>query len=94
MRPAIRLGQACYTFDNKLVIDPIVNAVGRFWAWFSDWLRRAIDNPIIDGIVNGVGRVTSAVGEELRYIQTGRVQNYMVIVVISVVLLMGVFLYM
>jgi hypothetical protein len=34
------------------------------------------------------------VGQELRYIQTGRVQNYLVIVVISVVLLMGVFLYL
>jgi NADH-quinone oxidoreductase subunit L len=92
VRPAIRLGQACYTFDNKLVIDPIVNTVGRFWAWFSDWLRRAIDNPIIDGAVNGVGRFTSWCGEFMRATQTGKIQNYLLVAAVTAFLLIGLYI--
>ncbi len=92
IRATIGLADVLFRFDQG-IIDTIVNLVGKLterWAYVSS----LFDTYVIDGIVNGVGRVTSAVGEELRYIQTGRVQNYMVIVVISVVLLMGVFLYM
>ena len=31
---------------------------------------------VIDGAVNGVARVTQKAGNEIRQIQTGRVQNY------------------
>jgi NADH-quinone oxidoreductase subunit L len=75
------------------IIDGTVNLVGKLTERCS-WVSRLFDVYVIDGIVNGLGRVTSAVGQELRYIQTGRVQNYMIIVVISVLLLVGVFLYL
>ncbi len=92
VRPSIRLAQACYAFDSKLVIDPIVNAVGRFWQWVSDWLRRAIDNPVIDGAVNGVGRVTSSFGEFMRATQTGKVQNYLLVAAVTAFLLIGLYI--
>jgi NADH-quinone oxidoreductase subunit L len=92
IRATIGLADVLFRFDQG-VIDTIVNLVGKLTERWS-YVSGLFDTYVIDGIVNGVGRVTSAVGEELRYIQTGRVQNYMVIVVISVVLLMGVFLYM
>ena len=92
IRGAIGLANVCFRFDSGIV-DGTVNLVGKLterWAHVSG----LFDTYVIDGIVNGVGRITSAVGQELRYIQTGRVQNYMIIVVISVLLLIGVFLYM
>jgi NADH-quinone oxidoreductase subunit L len=92
VRPAIRLGQWCYTFDNKIVIDPIVNAVGRFWAWFSDWLRRFVDTPIIDGAVNAVGRFTRWSGEFMRATQTGKVQNYLLVAAVTTFLLIGLYI--
>jgi len=92
IRGTIGLANLFFRFDQG-IIDAIVNLVGRLMERLS-YVSRLFDTYVIDGIVNGVGRVTSAVGQELRYIQTGRVQNYMVMVVISVVLLMGVFLYM
>ena len=92
IRGTIALATMLFRFDQR-IIDAIVNLVGKLTERLS-YVSRLFDTYVIDGIVNGVGRVTSAVGQELRYIQTGRVQNYMVIVVISVVLLMGVFLYM
>jgi NADH-quinone oxidoreductase subunit L len=92
IRGTIALATLLFRFDLR-IIDAVVNLVGKLTERCS-YVSRLFDTYVIDGIVNGVGRVTSAVGQELRYIQTGRVQNYMVIVVISVVLLMGVFLYM
>jgi len=92
IRGTIGLAGVLFRFDQG-IIDAIVNLIGKLTERLSH-VSRLFDTYVIDGIVNGVGRVTSAVGEELRFIQTGRVQNYMVIVVISVVLLMGVFLYM
>ncbi|HEM62119.1 MAG TPA: NADH-quinone oxidoreductase subunit L [Chloroflexi bacterium] len=92
IRGTILLADLFFRFDQG-VIDFIVNLIGKLTERWS-YVSGLFDTYVIDGIVNGVGRVTSAVGQELRYIQTGRVQNYLVIVVISVVLLMGVFLYM
>jgi NADH-quinone oxidoreductase subunit L len=92
IRGAIGLADIFLRFDLG-IIDGIVNLIGKLTERWS-WVSRLFDVYVIDGIVNGVGRVTSAIGQELRYIQTGRVQNYMIIVIVSVLLLVGVFLYM
>jgi len=91
IRGTVGLADLFFRFDLG-IIDGIVNLVGKLTERWS-WISRLFDVYVLDGIVNGVGRVTSVVGQELRYIQTGRVQNYMIIVVISVLLLVGVFLY-
>ena len=92
VRPTIRLAQVAFTFDDKLVIDPIVDSVGRFGRWLSDWLRRTIDTPVVDGAVNGVGRATGWTGEFMRATQTGKVQNYLLVAAVTVVLLLALFL--
>jgi len=91
INPAIRLAQACASFDRQ-VIDGIVNAVGAFGRWLSSWLRRAIDNPIVDGAVNGVGRATNWFGEFMRATQTGNVQNYLLVAAVTVLLLLALYL--
>jgi NADH-quinone oxidoreductase subunit L len=91
VRPAIWLAHQCATFD-RIVIDAIVNAAGAFGRWLSDWLRRAIDNPIVDGAVNGVGKVVSEAGEFMRATQTGRVQNYLLVAAVTVFLLIAVYI--
>ncbi len=92
IRPTIKLARACYTFDDKIVIDPIVDAVGRFGRWLSEWLKKAVDNPIVDGAVNGVGRATAWLGEFMRATQTGQVQNYLLVAAVTVLLLLAMFL--
>jgi NADH-quinone oxidoreductase subunit L len=91
IRPAIGLAGLCATFD-RVVIDAIVNAVGAFGRWLASWLRRAIDNPIVDGAVNGVGWITDRAGEFMRATQTGQVQNYLLVAAVTVVLLLALFL--
>ena len=91
IRPSLWLADACARFD-RTVIDAVVNGVGRFGRWLSSWLRRAIDNPIIDGAVNGVGKVTTWSGEFMRATQTGKVQNYLLVAAVTVLLLLALFL--
>jgi NADH-quinone oxidoreductase subunit L len=92
IRPVIWLAGACAVFD-RVVIDAIVNAVGRFGRWLATWLKKAIDNPIVDGAVNGVGWVTQQAGEFMRATQTGNVQNYLLVAAATVVLLLVLFLW-
>jgi NADH-quinone oxidoreductase subunit L len=50
------------------------------------------DVRVIDGIVNGTGSVTQAAGEQVRHIQTGRVQNYALGIAIGLVVMIAVFI--
>ncbi|NOZ29971.1 MAG: NADH-quinone oxidoreductase subunit L [Chloroflexi bacterium] len=91
VRFAIWLSGVLLNLDQKWAIDPFVNLVGRFGRWLATSLRRLVDEPIIDGLVNGVGTVTSALGAFLRLVQTGRVQNYLVILLITVLVLLALY---
>ena len=51
-----------------------------------------VDQILIDGIVNGSGRVSDATGEELRHINSGKVQNYAAILFAGAALLAGAFI--
>ena len=51
-----------------------------------------IDQGVIEGIVNGSGRVSDATGEELRHINTGKVQNYAAILFAGAAVLAGAFI--
>ena len=55
-------------------------------------ISQAFDERMVDGIVNGVGAVTSGHGRAARVIQTGRVQNYLLVGLIAVSVMLGVFL--
>jgi len=92
IRPIIGFAGVCATFD-RVVIDAIVNAVGAFGRWLASWLKKAIDNPIVDGAVNGVGWFTQQAGEFMRATQTGNVQNYLLVAAATVVLLLFLFLW-
>ncbi len=87
----VSLAKACAIFDRK-IIDGLVNVVGRFGRRLSSWLTSAIDNPIVDGAVNGVGWITAQAGEFMRATQTGKVQNYLLVAAVTVVLLLALFL--
>ena len=92
VRPVRWLSGFLLRIDQSWVIDPLVNLVGRAGRELAFGLRHALDEPIIDGAVNAVGRVTSAAGAFLRVIQTGRAQNYLVVMVATVLLLLLVYI--
>ncbi|MCO6465227.1 MAG: NADH-quinone oxidoreductase subunit L [Bradyrhizobiaceae bacterium] len=68
-----------------LVIGPILAAS-------RDFLWKIVDVVIIDGIVNGSARVVGAGAGVLRKIQTGVAQNYALLMMIGIVILLAVVL--
>jgi NADH-quinone oxidoreductase subunit L len=73
-------------WTNQYILDGMVNGAG--------WLTRklglatnAVDKHVVDGIVNRVGVATGWTGGLLRYIQSGNVQRYAVILFAGVAIL-------
>ena len=52
------------------------------------------DVRVIDGIVNGIGTVTQRVGDGIRRIQTGRVQNYALGIALGLLALVALFIFL
>lgn len=71
--------------DNKWVIDPIVNAVGRLGVFLSTVLAE-FDRIVVDGMVNGAGWLASRTGSALRNIQDGKVQVYLLVGMVALTL--------
>lgn len=91
VRAAKAIAVFLWRFDQQWVIDPIVNLVGRAGRAIAVGLRELLDEPVIDGAVNFVGRLMSALGAFLRLIQTGKAQNYLLILLATVVLLLAIY---
>ncbi len=86
IRGLMLLAAAMFWFDKWVIDYCIVNGVGylslvasRAWGWF--------DKNIVDGIVNLVGWVTVFFGRTLRNFQTGVTQQYVFLLVVSLVLI-------
>jgi NADH-quinone oxidoreductase subunit L len=65
------------------VVDGIVNGAGTVTRAAS-WLSGAIDRWIVDGAVNGVASIVRSTGSQARRLQSGVVQNYVLVVFVGV----------
>lgn len=78
-------------FDEK-VVDGLVNFTGLSSVKLAD-LGGITDLKVVDGFVNGIANVTGWIGENIfRPIQTGKVQNYLLILLISLLAIIGIYL--
>jgi NADH-quinone oxidoreductase subunit L len=91
IRPVVWFANFCFEVDNQWVVDPLVNLAGAIGRLASE-ISLVLDTIIVDGAVNAVGDVARGAGGILRYSQTGRVQNYLLVVAITVLLLVGMYL--
>jgi NADH-quinone oxidoreductase subunit L len=71
---------------NHLLFFVIGGKVANGVMWF--------DVTIVDGIVNGVGSVTTSVGDGVRHVQTGRVQNYALGIAVGLIVIATLFILM
>ncbi|MBI3920598.1 MAG: NADH-quinone oxidoreductase subunit L [Armatimonadetes bacterium] len=85
IQPLLWITRTLSRFDQK-VIDGAVNLVGILTIIFSR-LHQLFDLYIVDGMVNLVGIVTRKIGVTGRYLQTGLVQGYLLVVYLGVVVL-------
>ena len=85
------IARAAYWF-NQHGIDASVNAVGKGSVIGGKFLYTYFDQKVVDGAVNASGTLSSGVGEELRHIQTGKVQQYALLLFGGTTVLAGIFL--
>ena len=74
-----------WSFDVN-VIDGLVNlqaTVTLRLAAAKQWF----DEYIVDGLVNGIGLVTGAASSALRLVQTGRLANYLLVVLFGLIVI-------
>jgi NADH-quinone oxidoreductase subunit L len=83
------LSQVSDWFDSKIV-DGLVNLVGNAGRLASIGLD-FFDLKVVDGAVNGVGSVVQEGGRSLRPIQSGKVQNYLLVAAMMVLGLIATF---
>ncbi|HEX2119466.1 MAG TPA: proton-conducting transporter membrane subunit, partial [Acidimicrobiales bacterium] len=69
------IARAAY-WVNQNVLDGVVNGVGKGAQRGAQVVYDVIDQRVIDGAVNGAGLSAEEGGSILRYLQTGRVQQY------------------
>ncbi|MDP6124161.1 MAG: NADH-quinone oxidoreductase subunit L [Candidatus Latescibacteria bacterium] len=85
IRATLALSRIVAAFD-KHVVDGVVNGVGVLTRAVS-WLDGKFDNLVVDGLVNLTGTVVISVGDKVRQVQTGRIQQYVLVSVLGLVIL-------
>ncbi len=74
-------------WSNNYIIDGIINGAGAVTRALADLVYGGFDQRGIDLAINGMSAATSGAGGVLRYLQTGKVQEYAAAFVVGTVLL-------
>jgi NADH-quinone oxidoreductase subunit L len=83
VRPVHVVAKWCAACD-KYVFDGILHGLAKGTVRVSSW-DRVFDERIVDGLVNWLADVTFATGSTLRLLQTGRLRQYVMFIVVGVV---------
>ncbi len=62
---------------DLVIIDGIINGIGKLGLWFGYVLRNWFDLPVVNGAADGIAGGTRKSGSFIRKLETGRVQQYM-----------------
>jgi hypothetical protein len=79
---------------DRKVIDGILHAVAYISPFIGNFFRNFIDKPIINGFGDYVGEGTKRIGRVFRFVQTGRVQQYMIGALVTIAAFTALFYYL
>ncbi len=83
VRPAYWVSRTfTYLWLDRKIIDGFLHVIARVAFSFGGFFRNYIDKPIVNGFGDFVGEGVKRIGRSARFIQTGRVQQYMVMALI------------
>ncbi|RYE19296.1 MAG: hypothetical protein EOP42_29295 [Sphingobacteriaceae bacterium] len=88
VKSVVWISRICYNFDRK-VIDGFVNLLSKITqklAIISDW----IDRNLVDGLINFIAFRVRDVGSFARSFQTGKVQQYLLTMLL---LVLGIYIF-
>lgn len=83
VRPAHIVARWCAAFD-RVVIDGVLHFLARLALLVAKW-DRLFDEHMIDGLVNWMADVTYSTGRSFRGLQTGKLRQYVMFIVLGVV---------
>jgi NADH-quinone oxidoreductase subunit L len=90
VRPVMWGMNALWTVDAR-VVDGVVNACAMFTRLYANW-SGLVDRLVVDGSVNGVAVLVQGGARAFRLLQTGIVQNYLLVMAVGVFVLATVYL--
>ena len=73
--------------DWDLYDKYVVDGFGKFTEWFADLIGKMDYDGLDQGIVDGTGRSANRLGDILRNLQTGQLQNYILFALFGVILI-------
>jgi NADH-quinone oxidoreductase subunit L len=79
---------------DRTLIDGILHWFAYITGVIGNFLRDGIDGPIINGFGDWIGEYTKKLGTVFRTIQTGRVQQYMILALVSIAAFSALFYYL
>jgi NADH-quinone oxidoreductase subunit L len=82
IKPLIYLSRISYGFD-RTVINGIVNIIARVGI-VSATLTAFFDRYVVDALINALASISKSIGNFTRHLQTGRLQQYMITMLIVV----------
>jgi NADH-quinone oxidoreductase subunit L len=83
--PVMFLSRRIAEFDKK-IIDGFIDSLAR-WTRVISLFDDILDRYLIDGLVNWTARRTYSIGLALRTVQTGRLRQYVMFIVVGTVAL-------
>ncbi len=87
VRPSQWFAQkVAYEFIDKGIIDGFLSLIARVFTWIGDLLK-VLNLWLIDGVGDGIPRLIARFGGWFRWIQSGSVQQYMLLAIMAVLLI-------
>lgn len=93
IKPSIWLAEVfTYRILDRLLLDGIIDGVGKAVVWIGGIARNYFDAPVVNGAGDGLSRGVRRGGEKMRLVQNGRIQQYMILT-LALVVLAGILAY-
>lgn len=86
VRPSQWVSRQIIVFVDKGFIDGILHFIAAFFTWLGDFIK-VMNAWLIDGVGDGIPKGIYAMGGWLRGTQSGRIQLYLLIVLVSVLVI-------
>lgn len=87
VRPSVWFARAvAYEFIDRGIIDGFLHLIARVATWIGDFIKM-LNLWLIDGVGDGIPELIARTGIWFRRLQTGRVQQYMLLLALAVILI-------
>jgi NADH-quinone oxidoreductase subunit L len=90
VKPSQAFGRVVNEVFDKGVIDGFLHLLARVFTWIGDFIK-LLNMWLIDGVGDGIPRMIAAFGAWFRRIQTGRIQQYLLLVAIAAIVIALIF---